>query len=208
MRAVIPDVRIGRAFAAAVILLIAASCGSSVPRYDYAKEPDPRSKELVLGVGDVVAINVWENNNLSTEATIRPDGTITMPLVGDLKAAGETPTSLKTRIKNQVQNFVKLQAGTEITVAVKSWKSYRFTIQGEVTRTGVFTSDQYVTVADALALAGGLSRFAKRSGILLTRRDPKNGQLRQIPLDYESLASGKRPDMNIYVLPGDTIWVP
>ena len=208
MRAVIPDVRIGRAFAAAVILLIAASCGSSVPHYDYAKEPDPRSKELVLGVGDVVAINVWENNNLSTEATIRPDGTITMPLVGDLKAAGETPTSLKTRIKNQVQNFVKLQAGTEITVAVKSWKSYRFTIQGEVTRTGVFTSDQYVTVADALALAGGLSRFAKRSGILLTRRDPKNGQLRQIPLDYESLASGKRPDMNIYVLSGDTIWVP
>jgi len=208
MRAVIPDVRIGRAFAAAVILLIAASCGSSVPRYDYSKEPDPRAKELVLGVGDVVAINVWENNNLSTEATIRPDGTITMPLVGDLKAAGETPTTLKTRIKTQVQNFVKLQAGTEITVAVKSWKSYRFTIQGEVTRTGVFTSDQYVTVADALALAGGLSRFAKRSGILLTRRDPKNGQLRQIPLDYESLASGKRPDMNIYVLPGDTIWVP
>jgi polysaccharide export outer membrane protein len=208
MRAVIPAVRIGRAFAAAVVILFAASCGSSVPHYDYAKEPDPRAKELVLGVGDVVAINVWENNNLSTEATIRPDGTITMPLVGDIKAAGETPTSLKTRIKSLVQNFVKLQAGTEVTVAVKSWKSYRFTIQGEVTRTGVFSSDQYVTVADALALAGGLSRFAKRSGILLTRRDPKTGQLRQIPLDYDSLASGKRPDMNIYVLPGDTIWVP
>ena len=197
-------------FAVAIVVLgvvLAAGCGSSIPHYDYAKEPDPRSKELTLGVGDSVAINVWENPNLSTEATIRPDGTITMPLIGDLKAAGETPSSLKARIKAQLQNFVKLQ-GDLVTVAVKAWKSYRFTIQGEVARTGVFGSDQYVTVADALALAGGLSRFAKRGGIILTRRDAKTGQLRQIPLDYDALASGKRPDMNIYVLPGDTIWVP
>lgn len=189
--------------------MITAACGGSIPHYDYSKEPDPRNKELVLGVGDQIAINVWENANLSTEATIRPDGTITMPLVGDIKAAGETPTSLKGRLKTQVQTFVRLQgAGTEITVAVKSWKSYRFTIQGEVVRSGVFTNDQYVSVADALALAGGLTRFAKRNEIMLTRRDPKSGEQRQIPLDYESLASGKRPDMNIYVLPGDTIWVP
>jgi polysaccharide export outer membrane protein len=213
MRAVLPNSRIGRAFATAIVVLgvvLAAGCGASVPKYDYAKEPDPRSKELTLGVGDAVGINVWENPNLSTEATIRPDGTITMPLVGDLKAAGETPSSLKARIKAQLQNYIKLPSGGTdvITVAVKAWKSYRFTIQGEVSRTGVFTSDQYVTVADALALAGGLSRFAKRSGIVLTRRDTKTGQLRQIPLDYDALASGKRPDMNIYVLPGDTIWVP
>jgi polysaccharide export outer membrane protein len=200
-------------FAVAIVALgvvLAAGCGSSIPHYDYAKEPDPRSKELTLGVGDSIAINVWENANLSTEATIRPDGTITMPLVGDLKAAGETPSSLKARIKTQLQNYVRLpSSGTDVvTVAVRAWKSYRFTIQGEVSRTGVFTSDQYVTVADALALAGGLSRFAKRSGIVLTRRDTKTGQLRQIPLDYDALASGKRPDMNIYVLPGDTIWVP
>ena len=194
--------------AVTIMLALLAGCPASLSKYNYAGEPDPRNKELVLGVGDVVAINVWENNNLNAEGTIRPDGTITMPLVGDLKAVGETPSSLKARIKTQVQAFVRLQADTAITVAVKSWKSYRFTIQGEVTRTGVFSSDQYVTVADALALAGGLTRFAKRSGILLTRRNPKTGDQRQIPLDYEALASGKRPDMNIYVLPGDTIWVP
>jgi polysaccharide biosynthesis/export protein len=207
MRAAIRALNLGSVLV--VVVLLAAACGGSIPHYDYSKEPDPRNKELVLGVGDQVAINVWENPNLSTEATIRPDGTITMPLVGDVKAAGETPSSLKARIKTQVQNFVRLQgAGTEITVAVKSWKSYRFTIQGEVVRSGVFTSDQYVTVADALALAGGLTRFAKRNEIALTRRDPKSGELRHIPLDYESLASGKRPDMNIFVLPGDSIYVP
>jgi polysaccharide biosynthesis/export protein len=188
-------------------LVLVAGCPPKVPNYDYSKEPDPRNKELVLGVGDVIGINVWENNNLSVEATIRPDGTITMPLVGDLKAAGETPTTLKNRIKTQLQAYVKMQ-GTEVTVAVKSWRSYRFTIQGEVSKAGVFSADSFITVGDALALAGGLTRFARRSEITLTRKDPKTGQVRHIPLDYESLASGKRPDMNIIVLPGDTIWVP
>ena len=208
MRAVIKDPRIhiGRMLAV-LVLVLAAGCPPKIPNYDYAKEPDPRNKELVLGVGDVIGINVWENPNLSVEATIRPDGTITMPLIGDLKAAGETPTSLKARIKNQLQAYVKIQ-GTEVTVAVKAWRSYRFTIQGEVSKAGVFSSDQFLTVSDALALAGGLSRFAKRNEITLTRKDPKSGQVRHIPLDYESLASGKRPDMNIIVMPGDTIWVP
>jgi polysaccharide biosynthesis/export protein len=192
---------------AALVLVLAAGCSPKIPNYEYAKEPDPRNKELVLGVGDVIGINVWENTNLSVEVTIRPDGTITMPLVGDLKAAGETPTTLKNRIKNQLQAYVKMQ-GTEVTVAVKAWRSYRFTIQGEVSKAGVFSSDQFLRVSDALALAGGLTRFAKRNEITLTRKDPKSGEVRHIPLDYESLASGKRPDMNIIVMSGDTIWVP
>lgn len=201
----LPRLRLGRLIAVAALVVIAA-CGSTLPNYDYAKEPDPRASELVLGVGDIVAINVWENTNLNTESTIRPDGTITMPLIGDVKAAGETPTSLKNAIKTKLVAFIKQLP--DLTVAVKSWKSYRFTIQGEVSRPGVITSDQYVTVGDAIAMAGGLSRFAKRDEIVLMRRDWKTGKIRQIPLNYEDLASGKRPDMNIYMLAGDTIWVP
>jgi polysaccharide export outer membrane protein len=206
MHAVTQDSKIGRAFAALVVVL-AAGCHTPLPKYDYSQEPDPRGKELVLGPGDVIAINVWESGNLNTEATIRPDGKITMSLVGDVKAAGETPSSLKDQIEKQLQNFVKLKGG-EVTVVVKSWKSYRFTIQGEVGHTGVFSSDKYETVADALALAGGVTRFAKSGEIVLTRADPKTGKLKHIPLDYEAVASGKHPEMNIYVLPGDAIWVP
>jgi polysaccharide export outer membrane protein len=193
-----------------VLLATTAACGPKNYNYDYGKEPDPRNKELVLGVGDVVSINVWGEGNagLNTEATIRPDGTITMPLVGDVKAAGRTPTELREAIKAQLQNFVKLAAGNEVTVAVRNWKSYRFTLDGEVSKAGVFTSDHYVTVDDAIAMAGGLTRFAKRSDIILFRSDPKTGALKQIPLDYDLLASGKREDMNIYVLPGDRIYVP
>ncbi len=190
-----------------LVCALAAGCPSQLPKYDYAQEPDPRNKELILGVGDVVGINVWENNGLNVDATIRPDGTITMPLVGDLKAAGETPSSLKTKIKTRLQDFVKLQ-GTEITVAVKAWTSYRFTIQGEVLHTGVFTAVQFVTVADAIAMAGGLTRFAKRDEVVVLRADPKTKETKRIPLDYDELASGKRLDMNIWVLANDTIYVP
>jgi polysaccharide export outer membrane protein len=192
---------------ALVLAVSLAACGSSLPVYDYAKEPDPRSHELTLGVGDVVGINVWDQREFNTDATIRPDGTITMPLVGDIKAAGETPTALKEKIKVSLATFLKMGGGNEVTVAVRSWRSYRFTIEGEVSRSGVFTNDQYLTVAEAIAMAGGLSRFAKRDEIKLLRKDAQGNQ-REIPLDYDLLASGKRRDMNIYVLPGDVIYVP
>lgn len=188
-------------------VLVLAACGSTLRPYDYSKEPDPRHRELTLGVGDVVGINVWDQRDLNVDATIRPDGTITMPLVGDILAVGETPSNLKEKIKKQLGNYLKMGAGTEVTVAVRAWKSYRFTIEGEVGHPGVFTNDQYLTVAEALAMAGGLSRFAKRDEIKVLRRDAK-GNVREIPLDYDLLASGKRSDMNIYVMPGDLIHVP
>ncbi len=196
-----------RLFLGLVCLL--AGCISSLPDYPYNTEPDPRKTDVVLGVGDIVAINVWgeANQALNTEAAIRPDGTITMPLVGDIKAAGETTPSLKEKIKQQLANYVKME-GTAVTVALKQWKSYRFTVQGEVMRPSVYTNDSYITVADALALAGGPTRFAKRSQIVLMRPDAKTRETRRIPLDYDALASGRRSDMNIYVLPGDSIYVP
>lgn len=190
-----------------LVALLVWACGPKSYDYAYEKEPDPRNKELVLGVGDVIAINVWDQKDLNTEATIRPDGTITMPLVGDIKAAGQTPTQLRDKIKVALSNFLKLGGSNEITVAVKTWKSYRFTIQGEVAKPGMFTNDEWVTVADAMALAGGPTRFADRAGMVLMRKDA-SGKTRHIPLHFDLLASGKRPDMNIWVLPGDVIWVP
>jgi polysaccharide export outer membrane protein len=192
-----------------LLLVVLAGCPKPVPFHDYAKEPDPRATELVLGVGDVVAINVWENKEFNTEATIRPDGTITMPLIGDLKAAGETPSSLKKQIKTQLADYVKSTPGTElVTIAVKAWRSYKFTIQGEISRPGVYSSEGFVTVADAVAMAGGLTRFAKQSEIKIFRPDPATKKPRQIPIDYGQITSGKRLDMNIWILAGDVISVP
>jgi polysaccharide export outer membrane protein len=199
------------AVVALVLALVAgalAACGPTLPTYDYSVEPDPRNQEWVLGVGDQIAISVWENPNLTTEATIRPDGTITMPLVGDLRAVGETPTTLKNKIMAKVVNFVELPGPEQITVQLTSTHSYRFTVSGEVTRPGMMTPDFFVTVSEALALAGGFTRFAKRNEMVLQRRDAKTGEIRTIPLAYDALASGKRPDMNIVLVTGDSLFVP
>ena len=196
-----------RSIAVCSVVVLLAACPVKAPVYDYAKEPDPRKSEYVLGVGDALSINVWENGGLSTDATIRPDGTITMPLVGDLRAAGETPSSLRDQIKKRVADFVKLQ-GSEITVAVREANSYRFTLAGEVSRAGVYNPAYYVPVVEAIALAGGFSRFAKRNEITLMRRDPKTGKIRAIPLAYDLLASGERPDMNLVLVAGDALFVP
>ena len=182
-----------------------AGCGPKVPTYDYAREPDPRNEEWVLGVGDEITISVWDNSQLSTEATIRPDGNVTMPLIGDLRAVGETPTTLKGKIKQRLADFVKLQ-GSEITVALRGANSYRFTVSGEVTRPGMMTMGYFVTVSEAIALAGGFTRYAKRNEMMLQRRDPRNGKIRTIPLAFDFLMS--RPDMNIVLLTGDSLFVP
>ncbi|MEZ4400604.1 MAG: polysaccharide biosynthesis/export family protein [Kofleriaceae bacterium] len=194
-----------------VMVLVAgmlAGCKPTLPRYDYAGEPDPRTREWVLGVGDQLSINVWENPGLTTDATIRPDGTITMPLVGDLRAVGETPTSLKALIRTRLTDFIKLGSGAEITVAVRGANSYRFTIVGEVTRPGVVQLGYYVTVVEAIAMAGGFTRFARRNAIKLLRRDPKTGVTRTIPIAYDFLADGSHPEMNIVILAGDSLFVP
>ena len=190
-----------------VLFLLTAACGPNQHAgIDYSKFPRPPT-ELVLGVGDIVEINVWEQKDLTTEATIRPDGTITMPLVGDLKARGKTPSQLRGDIKTALQNFLKLQAGNEVTVAVKNFNSYRFTVNGEVSRPGLYTNIDYLRAADAIALAGGPTRFAKRSDVRILRTDAAGNQL-SIPIDFDLVASGKRPDMNIWILADDVIYVP
>ncbi|MEZ4366443.1 MAG: polysaccharide biosynthesis/export family protein [Kofleriaceae bacterium] len=193
----------------AALLTAAAGCGIKVPTYDYSQEPDPRRGEYVLGVADDLTIHVWENDELSTDVTIRPDGTITLPLVGELRAAGETPSSLRDMIKARLADYIKSAGSTDtVTVALRQTNSYRFTVSGEVTRAGIFTSEFYVTVAEAVALAGGFTRYAKRNEMVLLRIDPGTGKARSIPLAYDLLASGKRPDMNLVLIAGDSIYVP
>lgn len=182
------------------------ACGPTIPSYEYHKEPDPRTEEFVLGVSDAIRINVWKNPQLSTEVTVRPDGTITMPLVGDIVAAGKSPTQLRQEIEKRVSNFVKLE-GSEITIAVVAVNSYKFTVSGEIVRPGVFNSTSYVTIAEAIALAGGFTRFAKRNKMILMRRGD-DGKIRRIPIVYDVVADGSHPEMNLVIIAGDSLHVP
>jgi polysaccharide export outer membrane protein len=193
-------------FVTLFLVLFAVACGPNQHAgTSYPTATPPR--EITLGVGDLIDVNVWEQKDLASEATIRPDGMITMPLVGDLQARGKTPSQLKDDIKKALDKYLKLPAGNEVTVAVKTYNSYRFTVNGEVSKPGLYTNPDYVRVADAIALAGGPTRFAKRSDIKVLRVDTKGNQA-AYEIDFDLVASGRRPDMNFWIFPNDVIYVP
>jgi polysaccharide export outer membrane protein len=189
-----------------MLLAFAAGCATTHGPYDYASEPDPRKAEFMLGPSDVLKITVWRNPELSTEAVVRPDGTITMPLVGDLQAAGRSSVQLKEEIFKRLRAYIKDESAI-VTVAVTAINSYRWVVSGNVERPGVFSSNHYVTVSEALALAGGPNKFADAGGTVIIRANPGGGT-RRVPIDYNGVVTGQRSNENIAVLSGDTIYVP
>ena len=132
---------------------------------------------------------------------VRPDGVITMPLVGDLPVAGKTPTQVREEMKKRLAEYVK--ADTKISVTVAGFNSYRFIVSGNVNHPGALAQKWYVTVSEALAMAGGPSKFAGDE-IVIIRLDA-NGKAHRIPVSYKALISGKHPEQDICVVSGDTI---
>lgn len=184
-----------------------SACGAH-HAYDYSKEPDPRRTEYVIGVSDALSIQVWKNPDLSKDVVVRPDGTITMPLIGDLTADSLTPTELKNEITSRVVKFVRGE-GVVVTVTVTAVNSYSFAVSGNVEHPGVFSSQKYVTVLEAIQLAGGPNRFASPKHTKLMRRGShRAGKLRIIPIDYPAVLDGRQPDANLALMPGDQLHVP
>src|SRR5438552_10951686 len=99
-----------------IVFVIGTSCASS-RGFEYGKEPDPRSQEYVVGPADQLRINVWRDSELSLELKVRPDGTITLPLLGDIRAAGRTPSQIRDEITRQLATYVKSET-SKVTVAV------------------------------------------------------------------------------------------
>ncbi len=179
-------------------------CGPSIYQtYDYTKEWDPRKHEYIIGVSDLVKINVYHTTELSGEGTVRPDGVITMPLIGDLPVAGKTPTQVREEMRKRLTEYVK--ADTKIAVTVAGFNSYRFIVSGNVNHPGALAQKWYVTVSEALAMAGGPSKFAGDE-IVVIRLDA-NGKVHKIPVSYKALNEGTHPEQDICVVAGDTIVV-
>ena|SRR5581483_8808086 len=183
------------------------ACATTGPPYDYASEPDPRKEEYVLGPSDVLRITIWRNPDLSGDATIRPDGTVSLALVGDLKAAGRTPTQLRGEIVQRLATFIK-DDSVIVTVAVTGINSYRFVVSGSVERPGAYAANHYVTVVEAMVLAGGPNKFGSPEGTVIIRNDPRAKKQRRIPINYPAILSGEHPEQDLPLLPGDTVYVP
>lgn len=187
-----------------LVLLALVGCGPSIyETYDYTKEYDPRKHEYVIGVADQINISVYKMPDLSGAGTVRPDGVLTVPLIGDLVVAGKAPSQVREEIKKKLSTFIKEEPTVNVTVT--GFNSYRFIVAGNVNHTGSFAQKFFVTVSEAVAMAGGVNKFAGDQ-IIILRTDDK-GKLREIPVSYKLITSGRHPEMDLAVVAGDTILV-
>ena len=172
-----------------------------IPSYCQSAQP-PAFEEFVLGIEDKLSISVWKEPDLSKTASIRPDGKITFPLVGDVQAAGRTPRQLTEDLTKLVGRFIKEPV---VTVVVEEINNFKVFVLGEVTVQGALNLRRRTRLLEAIALSGGMSKFADKSDLLLLRFD--DGKETRTRIDYRKVVSGEKPELNVYLKPGDTIIV-
>lgn len=165
----------------------------------------PRSDEsFIIGDDDVLAISVWKEADLSRVVPVRSDGKISLPLVGEVQAAGRTPLQLEEEITAKLRSYI---TDPQVTVIVQQINSQKFNILGQVNKSGSFQFAAGTTIVDAIALAGGLRDFAKKKAIYILRQTPNGGQVK-IMFNYDDFLKGKNTDKNILIKPHDTLVVP
>jgi polysaccharide biosynthesis/export protein len=190
----------------------ASSSPSSTPKPAPATTPDNvpkpapgvRPESYVIGAEDVISIYVWKEPDVSKSIPVRPDGMISLPLIGETKAAGYTPVQLQDILAESMKKYV---SDPQVTVIVEKVSSLSFNIVGEVNRPGYFPLTRRMTVLDAIAMAGGFRDFAKTKKVYVLRT-AANGTQEKLPFNYKQVIKGQNPQQNIELQPRDTIVVP
>ncbi len=164
----------------------------------------PHDNTFVIGNDDMLAINVWKEPDISRSIPVRSDGRISLPLVGEVQAAGQTPLKLEAEIASRLKNYI---SEPEVTVMVQQINSQKFNVLGQVARPGSYPMMNSPTVLDAIALAGGFRDFAKQKSIYVLRQNPDGTQAR-LPFNYKEVIKGVNPSQNVKLQSRDTVVVP
>jgi polysaccharide export outer membrane protein len=154
--------------------------------------------KYLIGPEDLLFIKVWRENDFTFPVAVRPDGKITMPLVGEVQAAGETPMQLTKALTELLTKFIN---NPEVAVFVTEVRSKKYYIIGEVGRQGSFALVTPTTVLEALSNAGGFREFANTRKIKILRGD------KVLNFNYNEVTKAKRMEQNIYLENGDKIIV-
>lgn len=194
-------------FVAAVAL---GAVGCAEKKVDYKVDLIEPS-EFLLGPEDLLRVTVWKSPDLSGEVTIRPDGTITMPLIGDVPAAGRTANVLAKRIADLLTEYM---SSPTVTVQVKEVNSYFIYVLGEVVKPGKYPLKSYANVVQGISLAGGFAPFANKNKIKVLRNVSTGSEGHeekhqiQIPVRYDDILKGTAVPGNFVLLSGDVVVVP
>lgn len=183
---------------------VATAAAQPPPAPSPAEAPQPPREapsDYVIGSDDVVGVLFWRDEAMSIDATVRPDGKITLPMLNDVQAAGFTPEQLRAQIAERAKEFID---APNVTVVVRQMNSRKVFITGEVTRPGSYVVNTPVTVLQLIALAGGVSEFAKTKEITVIRP----GEVRPMLFNYDEVRRGRHFEQNIVLKPGDTVIVP
>jgi polysaccharide biosynthesis/export protein len=180
----------------------ASATTSSTTSTSTATGAQDSAGDYVIGADDQLHISVWKEADLTETLPVRPDGKISMPLLGDVPAAGMTPTQLGDSIREKLKKYI---ADPRVTVVVTAMNSRRVFVTGEVTHTGPMPLLPHMTMLQALS-AAGFTQFANLKGIYLLRND--GGKQVRIAFNYKDVVKGLHPEENIMLRPGDTIVVP
>lgn len=160
-------------------------------------------KDYVIGADDVLDVNVWKEQELTRTLQVRPDGKISMPLLGDVQAAGMTPGQLAQNVSERLKKFL---TAPQVTVILTQINSQRVYVMGEVTRPGAYPVLPGMTVLQAISSAGGLTQFANSKKIFVMRNE--NHIQTKYPFSYKEVLDGRKAEENLAVKAGDTIVVP
>jgi polysaccharide export outer membrane protein len=176
-----------------------SSANSSAPT-----RPADAQSDYVIGADDVLAIDVWNEKEISRSVTVRLDGAISLPLVGEVQAASKTPQQLEKEIATKLHAYI---SDPEVTVIVQQMMSKRFNVLGEVMKPGSYLLTNSTTVLDAIALAGGFRDFAKQKAIYVLRHNADGTETR-LPFNYRDVVKGKKVEQNIKLEARDSVVVP
>lgn len=161
-------------------------------------------KDYIIGVEDVMTINVWKDPELSIrDVIVRPDGKISFPLVGDILADGLSVKQLQDTITEKLKDYI---TAPMVTVTVTKIFSKSVSIVGQVQKPGVYTIGSPMTVIELLARAGGPTIDAKTKKIKIFRKE--EGKTLTFLFNYNDMVSGKNLSQNILLKSGDEVVVP
>jgi polysaccharide export outer membrane protein len=163
----------------------------------------PLPADFVIGPEDGLGVLFWHEPEMSGDVVVRPDGLITLPLIGDIRAAGLKPEALREEIQKAASRYL---TEANVMVVVRQINSRRVFITGEVAKPGAYPLTGPRTVMQLIALAGGLNEYADANSITIMRIE--NGRQRSFQFRYKDVARGKALAQNITLQPGDTVVVP
>lgn len=192
-----PSIAIGLLFGA---LGCASDPGPFVWAEKYVQD-DPSPTAYTASPGDVLSVDVWDNDKLSTKALVRSDGRITMPLLGDVEVEGKTTEQIARGLENQLRTS-KLVLNPRVTVQVDEVKPITVAVLGNVVRSGTYPLGPNAGVAEALASAGGLTEFAHKDQIYVLRHTPEEVRIR---FTFQSLTGQTRGAVQFRLRNGDVV---